>query len=75
MAAEEVESPAVDLKVQGSNSSGSLISVALFAPPIFFWDGPTPASFYFVFVFWYRKLVISRIRTRIIGVEGDDADF
>ena len=25
-------------------------------------------------LFSYRKLVVSRIRTRIIGVEGDDAD-
>ena len=39
-----------------------------------FKDGPTPVFFSFIFVFSYRKLVVSRIRTRIIRVEGEDAD-
>ena len=40
----------------------------------FFKDGPTPASFSFIFIFSYRKLVISRIRSRIAGVESEDPD-
>ena len=42
-------------------------------------NGPTPASFLFIFVLFnnnfYRKIVdLSGIRTRIVGVEGEHAD-
>ena len=42
-------------------------------------NGPTPASFLFIFVLFkhnlYRKTVgVSGIRTRIVGVEGEHAD-
>ena len=45
-----------------------------FARYDFFKDGPTPASFSFIFAFSFRNLVVSRIRTRIIRVEGKNAD-
>ena len=40
----------------------------------FFKDGPTPASFSFIFVFLYELSSQRGFQTRIIGVEGKDAD-
>ena len=35
---------------------------------------PKTVYFSFIFVFSYRKLVVSMIRTRMVGVEGEDSD-
>ena len=41
---------------------------------IFFRNGPTPASFLFIFCSFTEKTVdVSRIQTRIVGVEGEHA--
>ena len=42
----------------------------------FIQGGPTQASFFAYFCIFVQKiiLVVSRIRTRIVGVEGKDAD-
>ena len=43
----------------------------------FFLNGPTPASFLFIFVLSYneeKNLVVNGIRTRIFGAVGKSAD-
>ena len=64
----------VDRESKNESIEKTLLALRRIWRKDFFKDGPTPASFSFIFVFSYKSSSQRGNQTRIVGVEGEDAD-